>query len=117
MYFAYFKNNDHRDQFLALKQKAGQGKDCEYDSALYVLAALEKHVEEYVSKGGGIKFPQLFEDAEVWSSSERALLRLAGVLFGFGAGVSVTVEDVFWHLDEENCRVALQALEIRYLMR
>jgi hypothetical protein len=112
----YYKSNEHKELFLSLKEKAGQGKDCEYDSALYVLAALEKHVEEYVSKGGGIKFPQLFEDAEVWSSSERALLRLAGVLFGAGV-VSVTVEDVFWHLDEENCRVALQALEIRYLMR
>jgi hypothetical protein len=29
----------------------------------------------------------------------------------------VRVADVFRHLDEENTRVALQGLEIRYLMR
>jgi hypothetical protein len=107
----YFKDDKHKELFLALKEKAGQGDDCEYTAALYVLAALGKPVEEYVGEGGGIRFADLFANAEVWSSSERALLRLAGVLFGFGAGVSVTVEDVFWHLDEENCRVALQALE------
>lgn len=112
----YYKSNEHQKRALAMKNKAGQGNDCEYDSALYVLAALEKHVEEYVSKGGGIKFPQLFKDAEVWSSSEHSLLRLAATLFNADTW-PVTIEDVFYSLDEENIRVALQALKIRYLMR
>ncbi|MDD3057137.1 MAG: hypothetical protein PHO72_02400 [Sphaerochaeta sp.] len=115
MYFAYFKNNDHRDQFLILKAKAGQGNDCEYCSAIYVLAALGKSVEKHVQLGG-IKFLALFKDAEVWSSSEKALVKLAAALFNADAW-PVTIEDVFYSLDEENIRVALQALEIRYLMR
>ena len=38
----YFKNDKHRGLFLTLKQRAGQGNDCEYTAALYVLSALGK---------------------------------------------------------------------------
>ena len=111
----YYKNDEHQKRALAMKSKAGQGNDCEYCSAIYVLAALDKSVEKHVQLGG-IKFLGLFKDAEVWSSSERSLLRLAATLFNASTW-PVSVEDVFYSLDEENTRVALQALEIRYLMR
>lgn len=112
----YFKNEAHKDRFHRLIAQAGQENNREYTAALYTIAALGKRVDKYIGKGGGICFPDLFEDAEVWSSSERALLKLAGVLFG-ASMYSVAVDDVFWHLDEHNCQVALQALEIRYLRR
>lgn len=109
----YYKSDEHKIAFFTLLNKSRQHKDCEYCSALYAMSALGKDVDKYVQEGGGIKFPLLFEDAAPWSSSEQALLKLAGVLFG--AGVSLDVEELFWHLDEENCQVVLQALEIRYL--
>lgn len=111
----YFKNDEHKELFMSLKEKAGQGNDCEYTAAIYVLSAMGKSVEKHVQPGA-IKFLDLFKDAEVWSSSERSLLRLAATLFNASTW-PVTIEDVFYSLDEENTRVALQALEIRYLMR
>jgi hypothetical protein len=60
-----------------------------------------------------IEFEKLKQVSRAWSSSEKALLKLAATLFNEQA----KVRDVFHHLDEDNCRVALQALEIRYLMR
>ena len=111
----YFRDDRHRDIFLALRQKAGVGKDCEYDSALYVLSALGKPIEKYVQPGA-IEFKKLKQVSRAWSSSEKALLRLAAALFNASTW-PVTIEDVFYSLDEDNVRVALQALEIRYLMR
>jgi hypothetical protein len=48
----YYKNNEHQKRALAMKNKAGQGNDCEYCSAIYVLAALDKPVEKHVQLGG-----------------------------------------------------------------
>ncbi|WP_288959428.1 hypothetical protein [uncultured Aminobacterium sp.] len=113
----YFKNDndEHKDLFLTLKEKAGQGDDCEYTAALYVIAAIGKPIRASILKSG-INFSEWFKEAEIWSSSERSLLRLAATLFNASTW-PVTIEDVFYSLDEDNVRVALQALEIRYLMR
>jgi hypothetical protein len=37
------------------EKKQVQGKDCEYDSALYVLSALGKPIEKYVQEGYRIR--------------------------------------------------------------
>lgn len=111
----YYKNDEHQKRALAMKNKAGQGSDCEYCSAIYVLAALDKPVEDYIQPGV-IAIRALKKDSAVWSSSEKALVKLAISLFGAGAH-SARIDEVFWSLDEENTRVALQALEIRYLIR
>ena len=111
----YFKNDAHQKQALTMKNKAGQGDDCEYTAALYVLAALGKPIEKYVQPGA-IEFKKLIQASKAWSTSEKALIKLAATLFNSSVW-SVKVSDVFRHLDEENTRVALQGLEIRYLMR
>ena len=111
----YFKSDIHRNRFLVLKKKAGQGNDCEYAAAIYVLSAMGKPVEKYVQPGD-INFSRMFRETHVWSSSERALTRLAATLHN-AAVWPIAIYDVFYSLDEENTRVALQALEIRYLMR
>lgn len=112
----YFKNNEHKELFLALKNKAGQGNDCEYTSALYVLAALGKRVAIYLGSDG-IDFMILLTDiAQVGSSSEQALTKLAASLFNDSTW-HVPIGEIFRHLDEENTRVAIEALKIRYLVR
>jgi hypothetical protein len=111
----YFIDDVHKNRFMVLKAKADQGNDCEYSSALYVLAALGKPIEKYVQPGA-IEFKKLKQVSRAWSSSEKAMLKLAATLFN-NSTWSVRVADVFRHLDEENTRVALQGLEIRYLMR
>lgn len=111
----YFKSDIHRDLFLALKQKAGQGDDCEYTSAIYVLSALGKPIAKYVQPGA-IQFPKLKRASKVWSSSEKALVKLAATLLNYSTWPA-KIGDVFRHLDEDNCQVALEALRIRYLIR
>ena len=112
----YFKNDEHQKLFTFLKQKAGQGNNCEYTAAIYTLAALGKSasVIKYVLLGE-IKFPALFKVAKVWSSSEKALLKLAASLFN-ASSWPVPVGDVFYHLDSNNSRVAIEAIKIRYLV-
>lgn len=111
----YFKSDKHKELFLALKAKAGQGIDCEYTAALYVLSAVGKPVEQYVHPGV-IEVRKLKQASAAWSSSEKALLKLAATLFNDSTW-QAKVGDVFHHLDEDNARIALQGLEIRYLIR
>ena len=108
-----FKSKAHQDLFNVLVEKAGQGGDPEYSAAIYVLSAIGKEVSKYVLSGE-IKFPALFKAAEVWSSGEKALLRLAATLFNAGTW-PVAVDDVFYHLDGENQLVAVRGLAIRYM--
>lgn len=112
----YFKNDEHKELFLALKEKTGQGNDCEYTAALYVMAAIGKPVRSSLFIRGGINFSEWFDESSVWSSSEKALAKLAATLFNSGTW-PVNIDDVFRHLDEENTRVAIEALKIRYLIR
>ena len=44
------------------------------------------------------------------------MIKLAATLFNYSSWPA-KIGDIFYHLDEENTKVALQALEIRYLMR
>jgi len=47
-----------------------------------------------------------------WSSSEKALLRLAAALFN--SSWKADINDVFWSLDHDNVNLALEALKIRF---
>ncbi len=109
----YFKTVEHQKMFNSLLKKAGQGNDLEYTAAIYTLSAIGKDVREYILSGE-IKYPALFKVASVWSSGEKALLRLSATLFNASTW-SVNIDDIFHHLDADNCRVAIQAIEIRYL--
>jgi len=108
----YFKSKEHEKSFNGLVIRAGQGNDSEYTAAVYVLSALGKRIEKYVLPGE-IKYPALFRVAKVWSSSEKALLKLSATLFNAGAW-SAKIGDTFHHLDAENREVAIEAIKIRY---
>lgn len=110
----YWKDERHKALFERLRGKAGQGKDVEFAAAIYVLAAIGKtEIEKYIILNV-IDFQALKRVATVWSSSEQTLLRLAATLFNAGTW-RVSVNDVFYHLDRDNARVAIEALKIRYL--
>jgi hypothetical protein len=109
----YFKTVEHQKMFNSLLKKAGQGNDLEYTAAIYTLSAIGKDVREYILSGE-IKYPAIFKEAEVWSSGEKALLRLSAALFNASLW-KANLGDIFHHLDADNCRVAIQAIEIRYI--
>jgi hypothetical protein len=109
----HFASEDHADTYEALASMAQVGRDREFQAALYVLAAIRyKHLRQYVEPGG-IRITALMEDSKPWSTSEKALVRLAATLFNSGAW-PVPVGDIFYSLDETNTGVALEALSIRY---
>jgi hypothetical protein len=110
----YFKTVEHQELFNSLIKKARQGNDPEYSAAIYALAAIGKDISKYILPGE-IKYPALFKVASVWSSGERALLKLSATLFNAGTW-PVNMDDIFHHLDAGNCQVAIQAIKIRYLV-
>ncbi len=99
--------------YNSLVKKAGQGSDPEYTAAIYTLSAIGKDVREYI-RPGEIEYPALFKVASVWSSGERALLKLSATLFNANMW-PVNLDNIFYHLDADNCQVAIQAIKIRYL--
>ncbi|WP_041274661.1 hypothetical protein [Desulforamulus reducens] len=110
-----FKNEQHQNLFNKLLSKIGTWatKDKEYCSACFALAATEKqNVFKYVDHEG-IDFDQLLKDSKLWSSGERALVKLAATLFN-SQGFPLTVQEVFYSLDHENTQAALKAIGIRY---
>lgn len=108
-----FLGDLHQEAYNGLKAKTGVSNDREYCSALYVLAAVGKReILRYVTKDG-IGFDGLLKAAATWSSGEKALVKLAATLFNAGAW-PVSVNDVFYHLDGDSARVAIEALNIRY---
>lgn len=110
-----FKNDWHQELFNGLVARIGvwATKDKEYSSALFALASTEKrNMLRYADKEG-IDFEKLMKDSEPWSSGERALVKLSATLFNSQA-FPLTIEEIFYSLDHENIKVALEALAIRY---
>lgn len=112
MYF--FKNNQHARSFAALWALSQKNKDREFLSALYVLGAIDKNLEPYVSPKG-INFEALKAQSQSWSSGEKALLKLAAAVFN-SALSPTTVDDVFYSLDSRNFQVAVEGLKMRYVV-
>lgn len=109
----WFKDQRHEDLYNQLKEKAHIVSDIEYCSALYVLAAIGKaDVSNYVQRSQ-IDFDAIKKVMRAWSHSQKGLVKLAATLFNSTVH-SAKVDDVFCWLDENNTRVAITALQIRY---
>lgn len=110
----YFKDEEHRKEYEALLKKVGVNERST-SAALYVLSATRKSIQEYIQRAE-IDFYALLEAAEIWSSGEIAMAKLAAALF-CPVAWPVTVDDVFHSLDGENTKVALEALKMKYKAR
>lgn len=107
-----FVSDIHRHKYSELAIRAQAGDDREFQAAIYVIAALPKDVKDYIEPRK-IYFSRLMKDCKSWSSSEKAMVRLAATLYNDSAW-PVRVGDVFFHLDQTNTRVALEGLRLRY---
>ena len=109
----WFKNPEHERYYTKFLEKAQvRSGEREYLAALYVLAVLNKPVEQYISPGQ-VALDKFIKTARPWSSGEKALVKLAAALFN-STFWKVRVHDVFCSLDSSNCQVALEALKTRY---
>ena len=119
----FFKSEAHKARFLAAVQQAGKvfnGKpDTEYAAAYYILTAdtgTWQKASGYIDREG-MHFEELLKEVD-FSHGYAVLVQLAANLFNeySEAGKQVKPVDLMI-LDEENFRVALTALEIRYSSR
>lgn len=108
----FFTNDRHAQSFKTLWALSQEKSDQEFLAALYLLAAVDKNLEQYI-KPSGIRFEALKAESRAWSSGEKALLELAATVFN-GTVWPANVDDVFGSLDAENFEVALEALGLRY---
>lgn len=109
-----FKGNDHQQKYQTLMAKTKGGNSTEYSAALYLLSALDhKDITGYVAPYE-INFPALLRQSRPWSTGEKSLVKLASAVFN-DTSFKANIGDVFRSLDEENTRVALEALRIRYM--
>lgn len=108
-----FKDDQHRARFQAMWRKAARPpEDLEWRSALYVLASLEKEGLLDCIHDGYIDFEVLYQLSDDWSTSEKALCRLAHELYNSRG--NITISQLFQDLDTDNTQVALEALRLRY---
>lgn len=108
-----FKDDQHRARFQAMWRKAARPEeDLEWKSALFVLSSLEKEGLDDCIRDGSIDFDVLYQLANDWSTSEKALCRLAHELYNSRG--NITISQLFRDLDTDNTQVALEALRLRY---
>ena len=108
----HFVSEAHRGRYETLSDRAQAGDDREYQSALYVLAALDKDLEQFVGYWK-IDFPALKRASRQWSSGEKAMIKLAANLFN-NTSWRANITDVFCPLGRDFTQVALEGLRLRY---
>lgn len=108
----HFVSEAHQERYETLSAQVQAGNDREFQSALYVLAAVGKNMQPFVSPGT-IHFSKLMKAIKPWSSGEKALVKLAATLYNDTAW-PVKIGDVFFSLDSANTKVALEGLRLRY---
>jgi len=107
----YFKNADHKNLFSEYQAQAGTGSNREYGSALYLLAATGKPLGKYI-RNWSIDIRGITTASRGWSSGEKALVKLAVNIFCDSG--KANVNEIFKRLDNDNLKVGLEGLAIRY---
>lgn len=114
----YYKSDYHEEQTQTILDKFKQEtitQDIEYGSIAYVVGAtykaeyLIKTIDEYNT----IDIEKLYEVMDVFSSSERSMIRFALQLFNSSID-DIKLSDVMHSLDEDNSKVIKQAIDLRY---
>lgn len=106
----------HKDRFdLLLKKDGTHPRDVERKAMFYILSGnldLYKKIDHiYDFKENSIK-PECLESQDVdFSSSSQKLIKLAFNLYN---GFPAEVLDTFYLLDEDNFRIAINAIKLRF---
>lgn len=113
----YYKDEWHEQETaLLLKQMSIQSiqEDLSYGLLAYIIGSVykAKHLKHALDKDG-VDLDVLLPKLEVYSSSERAMIRFALQCFN-GNIDNISLNDVMYNLDENNVRVIKQAIDLRY---
>lgn len=116
----YFKDRQHKEDsncFLKVFGKSDFTTDVEYGVLSYVLGAVNKKKDLMLAVDEeGIDIEKLYEILDVYSSSERSMIRFGVQCFNTSID-DIKLADVVSSLDNENLRVVKTALDLRYFKR
>ena len=116
----YFKDRQHKEDsncFLKVFGKSDFTTDVEYGVLSYVLGAVNKKTDLMLAVDEeGIDIEKLYEILDVYSSSERSMVRFGVQCFNASID-DIKLADVVSSLDNENLRVVKTALDLRYFKR
>lgn len=109
-----YHDYEHMQNFKKfMAQAKAKESEAPWVAALFLLSTplLAKKCAKYV-KPRKIYFSELIEAAKPWSSSEKAIVKLASALFN--SSWKADINDIFWSLDLDNTDLALEAVRFRY---
>lgn len=110
----WFINPTHKQRYYEMKVKADQADDIYYDSAIYILSAVDKaEITDYVDQEH-IHFERLTDNTSRWSSGEKAMIHIAWELFNGGPEEKKGIHDCFRSLGKTWAQVAVNAIRMRY---
>lgn len=116
----YFKDQQHEEDsncFLKAFGKSDFTTDVEYGVLSYVLGAVNKKKGLMLAVDEeGIDIEKLYGILDVYSSSERSMIRFGVQCFNASID-DIKLADVVSSLDNENLRVVKTALDLRYFKR
>ena len=118
----YFKDQQHEEDsncFLNAFGKSDFTTDVEYGVLSYVLGAVNKKKDLMLAVDEemmGIDIEKLYEILDVYSSSERSMIRFGVQCFNASID-DIKLADVVSSLDNENLCVVKTALDLRYFKR
>lgn len=118
----YFKSDYHEELYIQYIDQL-QSEDVYYGSFAYLAAAIGKKSIIKALSDHSIDVGMLEEMADVWSSSERAMLEMAWQCFtgrNFfedkdGEVRFPTLDHILYSLDKENTKIVIEALATKYL--
>lgn len=108
----YFADLGHKRSYNQLSERLTED-DKRLVATVYALSAIGKNemISQYIH-GHWIDPEGLLGEGSKWSTGEKALLALATNIYD--SNCPANVHDVFYCLDENNTKVALETLKLRY---
>lgn len=113
----FFKDETHKQETKSILDELGKLRlfdDIEYGTFAYVVGATGKFKQlKKVFDYDGISIGELYELMDVFSTSEKGMIRFAVQCFSNSMD-DITIGEVMRPLDSENKKVIMQAIDMRY---
>ena len=107
-----FISMNHRNEYQALAGSLTE-ENSRLTATVYALSGIGMaHVIKPLIHGHYIDMEALITEGAKWSSGEKALLKLASNIYD--SDFPATIHEVFSSLDDENTKLALETLRLRY---
>jgi len=114
----YYKDEYHEQQtkeLLAVFNKEEVLDDIEYGVFSYLVGGIGKvkGIKKTIDEYGNIDISKVYKEIEVYSSSERSIVRFAMQCFNSNID-DITLAELMYSLDASNTRLVKQAIDLRY---